>query len=132
MAKQYTGALMYIGQYLQIYKDSIRNAFSNNSFISGFDVISLNKATTRKEAKSGLSLQQENGAIKLKFNSDNQIQIYNDLIKLISTDIQVLQHTDSGDKIYSLCDVYKKTEQISSLSNYEYDESTSTLIIKTI
>lgn len=132
MANSWTDALMYIGPYLGIYKDSIRNMQGNSTFISGFDVISLDKAKTRKEAKSKPSLQIESGALKLKYNSDNQIQIHPDLIKLISTDVQILQHTDDGDKTHNVCDTCRKTEALSSLSNYEYDESTQTLEIKII
>lgn len=132
MAESWTNSLMRIGPYIEIYKESIRNSVSNNTFISGFDVISLDKANTRKEAKSKPSLQIESGALKLKYNSDNQIQIHPDLMKLISTDVQILQHTDDGDKTHNVCDTCRKTEALSSLSNYEYDESTQTLEIKII
>lgn len=131
MVKSYTGPLMYIGSYIEIYKNGIRN-WSNDSFLSGFGVISLEDANTRKEAKSKSSLQLESGAVKLKYNSSNQLQIYNDLVKLISSDVQILQHTDNGDKLYSVCATCKKVESLSSLSNYEYDEDTCTLIINTI
>lgn len=126
VTKSFSYPIIQAGPYVSIYRTSIRSEGSNDTFISGFNVISLTEATTRKEAKSKPSLQLESGIVKIKYDSSCQIQIgYQDdlnnntsTVRLIANEVLICQHQKDGeDKTYRLCDMLQMIEDINEKLN---------------